>query len=152
MLRRLMVHLGVKEQRAQTLVATKAGEKAKRSDLIRNSREVKLQIDETFAKSWRLTGLALDRVGFAVEDRDRSQGIYYVRYNDPMADVETDDGWLSKLKFWGGSSDAELEDRYQILVSQGDSQTEVVVLNEQGQKLATETAGRILTLIHEQIQ
>lgn len=152
MLRRLMIHLGVKEQRAQTLVATQSTEKAKRSDLVRNSRETKLLIDESFAKSWRLTGLALDRVGFAVEDRDRSKGIYYVRYNDPMQDVETEDGWLSKLKFWGGSSEEELEDRYQIQVSAGASGSEVVVLDEQGQKLVTETAGRILTLIHEQIQ
>ena len=151
MLRRLMVHMGVQEQRAQSLVAKKSPLKAKRSQLIRNAREVRLSIAESFAKSWRLTGLALDRVGFAVEDRDRSSGIYYVRYNDPMADAEEDDGWFSKLKFWSGSA-AEEDARFQILVASKASSTEVVVLDEQGQRLATETAERILTLIHEQIQ
>jgi len=151
MLRRLMVHMGVQEQRAQSLVAKKSPLKAKRSQLIRNAREVRLSIAESFAKSWRLTGLALDRVGFAVEDRDRSSGIYYVRYNDPMADAEEDDGWFSKLKFWSGSA-AEEDARFQILVASKASSTEVVVLDEQGQRLVTETAERILTLIHEQIQ
>lgn len=151
MLRRLMVHMGVKEQRAQSLVAKKSPLKAKRSQMIRNSQEVKLSIAESFAKSWRLTGLALDRVGFAVEDRDRSSGIYYVRYNDPMADADEDDGWLSRLKFWGGS-EVEEDQRFQILVATGAGASEVVVLDEQGQRLATQTAERILTLIHEQIQ
>jgi outer membrane protein assembly factor BamC len=152
MLRRLMVHMGVKEKRAETLVASKSNEKAKRSELIRNARETKLQIDETFARAWRLVGLSLDRVGFAVEDRDRSNGIYYVRYNDPMAGVETDEGWLSKLKFWGDSGDRKLDDRYQIQVSANDAVSEVMVLNDQGQVLMSDTAGRILTLINEQIQ
>ncbi len=151
MLRRLMVHMGVQEQRAQSLVARKSPLKAKRSQLIRNSREVRLSISESFAKSWRLTGLALDRVGFAVEDRDRSSGIYYVRYNDPMAYDEDDEGWLSKLKFWGGSA-AEEDERFQIKVASITGSTEVIVLDEQGQRLVSETAGRILTLIHEQIQ
>jgi outer membrane protein assembly factor BamC len=151
MLRRLMVHMGVQEQRAQSLVSSKSPLKAKRSQLIQNNRETKLKIAESFAKSWRLTGLALDRVGFAVEDRDRSSGIYYVRYNDPMVDAEESDGWLSKLKFWGDSA-VEEDQRFQVLVSGVTNSSEVVVLDEQGKKLVTETAGRILTLIHEQIQ
>ena len=66
----------------------------------------------------------MDRVGFAVEDRDRSNGIYYVRYNDPMADVETEEGWLSTLKFWGGDKEAE-DSRYQIQMMAGADATEV---------------------------
>lgn len=152
MLRRLMIHLGVQEQRANTLVASKASSKRKRSQLVQNARGANLIISESFAKSWRLTGLALDRVGFAVEDRDRSRGIYYVRYNDPMADVEQDDGWLSKLKFWDSKA-ADEDARFQIqLVRQGSAESQVVVMNEQGTVLASDTAVRILKLIHEQIQ
>ena len=152
MLRRMMIYLGVEEQRAQNLVAKKSSTKASRSELIRNPRDVRLLISESFSRSWRLTGLALDRVGFAVEDRDRSAGVYYVRYNDPMANVETEEGWLSKLKFWGDSDDEIEDERFQILIQPTSSVTEVVVLNEQGEKLLTDTAGRILSLIHEQIK
>jgi outer membrane protein assembly factor BamC len=151
MLRRLMVFLGVEDQRAETLVAQKGQKRTQRSEMVVSTRETKLIVDESFAKTWRLTGLALDRVGFAVEDRDRSAGIYYVRYNDPMADVETDEGWLSKLKFWGDSK-VEEDMRFQIAVEQVGERSEVIVKDPAGNKLVTETAGRILTLVHEQIR
>lgn len=151
MLRRLMIHLGVKEGRAESLVAKKAEQRKQRSNLVKNANETKLIVKEGFARSWRLAGLALDRVGFAVEDRDRSSGIYYVRYNDPMADVETDESWLSKLKFWDGG-DVEEDARYQIFVQSGATTTEIIVMDPEGNKLLTDTAARILTLIHEQIQ
>ena len=41
-----------------------------------------LEVDEPFDRAWRRVGLALDRVGFTVEDRDRTKGLYYVRYAD----------------------------------------------------------------------
>ena len=65
--------------------------------MVRGADAVSLSIDEGFSRAWRLTGLALDRVGFAVEDRDRTAGIYYIRYRDPAADQKKEEGWLSKL-------------------------------------------------------
>ena len=41
-----------------------------------------LQLNEGFDVAWRRVGLALDRTGFTVEDRDRSKGVYFVRYVD----------------------------------------------------------------------
>jgi len=153
MLRRLMVHLGVEEQRAESLVAKKGEKRSQRSELIKNNRETRLVVKEGFSRTWRLAGLALDRVGFAVEDRDRSKGVYYVRYNDPMADVKTDEGWLSGLKFWNNDKPEE-DQRYQVSVMANPAQnvSEIVVLDPQGVKLTTETAARILTLLQEQIQ
>ena len=64
-------------------------------------------------KIFRVRGVApvwpLDRVGFTVEDRDRSRGLYFVRYIDPLKDVgaEEEEGWLSKLKFWGEDDEAD---------------------------------------------
>jgi len=55
--------------------------------------------------------LALDRVGFVVEDKDRSSGLYYVRYTD----IELDDGpkkkkgLIDSLKFWGDDDKKEAE-------------------------------------------
>jgi outer membrane protein assembly factor BamC len=40
---------------------------------------------EPFDRAWRRVGLALDRVGFTVEDRDRQKGQYFVRYADTDA-------------------------------------------------------------------
>ena len=59
-------------------------------------------VNEPFDRSWRRVGLALDRIGFTVQDRDRSQGIYFVRYINPDADTHAGgrSGILSKLLFW----------------------------------------------------
>ena len=39
-----------------------------------------LALDVGFSQAWRRTGLAIDRAGFTVEDRDRSRGLFFVRY------------------------------------------------------------------------
>ena len=112
---------------------------------------VELRIDERFDRAWRLVGLALDRVGFAVEDRDRSQGIYYVRYNDPSKQ-DADKSWLSGLAFWSNDDDVDKVNRYQVLVSTADGRTLVRVADEQGQRESSPTAIRILSLLEEQIR
>jgi outer membrane protein assembly factor BamC len=60
-------------------------------------------VTDEFDRAWRRVGLALDRVGFVVEDKNRSQGLYYVRYTDldTAAPPEKQKGLLDKLKFWG---------------------------------------------------
>ena len=40
-------------------------------------------IDEPFDRAWRRVGVALDRGGFEVTDRDRSQGLFMINYLDP---------------------------------------------------------------------
>jgi outer membrane protein assembly factor BamC len=74
----------------------------------------RVEVDEGFDRAWRRVGLALDRVGFTVEDRDRVQGIYFVRYVDP--DGSNKGGFFSRL-FSFGSSDKDKEaQRYRVLV------------------------------------
>lgn len=152
MLRRLMVYMGVADQKASRSLAANGTSQKPRSRLNRGRDQVSLVIDEERQRAWRLTGVALDRVGFAVEDRDRQKGIYYVRYNDPMKDIE-EPGLLSKLAFWRDNDrNIDKENQYQVsLTSKGDT-TQVVVLNEKGERDNSETALRILTLLNEQIK
>ena len=151
MLRRLMVFLGESYERANAQLATAQSERKDRSRLLKRGDVTSLLIDESFSRAWRLTGLALDQIGFAVEDRDRSNGIYYVRYNDPAAAAKKE-GWLSKLAFWSSDSNIDTKNRYQVKVSALDTGSEVTVLDEQGARLNTPTADRILTLLHEQLR
>lgn len=154
MLRRLMVRFGVEQERAKTQMAV-AAEPAK-ATLARASRDTAgtLALHEQFDRAWRRVGLALDRVGFTVEDRDRSKGLYFVRYIDPEIDNQSaqSKGWLSKLKFWGGSDDKKKNEQYRILVKDLDSSAEVAVLNKDGGQEKSETATRILTLLYEQLK
>jgi outer membrane protein assembly factor BamC len=152
MLRRLMVRLGVQEDRVKAQLAGPSG--VPRASLSRSSDGATLSLDEQFDRAWRRVGLALDRVGFTVEDRDRSKGLYFVRYIDPETDNKSADnkGWLSRLKFWGGDTAKPKNEQYQILVRGGDSRAEVNVLDKSGAREKSETAGRILSLLYEQLK
>lgn len=146
MLRRIKSFLGAAEEREQ--VARKV--QKPQSQLVQGREGVKLVVGDEFPRAWRLVGLALDRVGFAVEDRDRSAGVYYVRYNDPATATDSG-GLLSKLKFWG-DDEPDRNTQYQLrLVSKGEL-TEVVVLDAKGQRDQTPTAKRILKLVQEQLR
>ena len=71
------------------------------SRLIKGSdgRSERVEVDEAFDRAWRRVGLALDRGGFTVEDRDRAKGFYFVRYLDPdvEAKAKSDQGFFSKI-------------------------------------------------------
>ncbi|MCW8945713.1 MAG: outer membrane protein assembly factor BamC [Sedimenticola sp.] len=151
MLRRLMNYMGITDQQSRSSLA-RTGAVQARSRLVRNNNEVLLLMDEELNRAWRLTGVALDRVGFAVEDRDRSERIYYVRYNDPLKEAE-EPGLLSKLAFWSDNDqNIDKESQYQVMLDAEGKGTRVVVRNKQGVQENSETALRILTLLHEQIQ
>lgn len=153
MLRRLMVRLGSESQRAATSVAAaKAEPRAKLASS--NDGTGTLEVYERFDRAWRRVGLALDRVGFTVEDRDRSKGLYFVRYVDPERDTKkTDTGWLSKLNFWK-SSDPVASDKvqYRIHVSESGQNSMVQVLSSEGGTDKSETAKKILALLYQQLQ
>ena len=106
-------------------------------------------VHDDYSKAWRNVGIVLDRVDFAVEDRDRLQGIYYVRYNDPLKTEKK--GVLSKLAFWS-DDDEEQVVTYQIKLSDDGANTRVVVLNAAGEPETSVTAVRILTLLYEELR
>ncbi len=98
--------------------------------------------------------MALDRVGFTVEDRDRTKGLYFVRYVDPQLDSKKEDkGWLSKLAFWK-SDDAGLDSkvRYRIFVRDGGTSSTVQILTSEGGVDRSDTARKILSLLNDQLQ
>ena len=156
MLRRLMVRLGVEESRAKTMVA--AGPKEERAKLARAADGAgALTLQEGFDRAWRRVGLALDRVGFTVEDRDRSQGLYYVRYVDPEVDnrKKGEDGWLAKLNpvnLFKGKSEVDPKAQYRIHVVGEGGDTKVRILTREGGVDNSETSRKILGLLHEQLK
>lgn len=153
MLRRFMAKLGGDEQRERSDLASLAT--PEKATLTRSgSGASKLTVAESFDRAWRRVGLALDRVGFTVEDRDRSKGLFFVRYADPENDgAKTDKGWFSKLAFWRSSESKPLSaERFQVKLSETQGQTDVQVLNVGGSAESRETASRILNLLHEQLK
>ena len=153
-LQRLMIHLGADEVRAKAQIA--AQPKAEKARLQGGAAGVSvLQLEEGFDRSWRRVGLALDRVGFTVEDRDRSQGLYYVRYVDPEADVKKkdDEGILSKLAFWRSSKPVvQSGSQYRVYVKGEGGASSVQVLTREGGVDTSDSARKILGLLHQELK
>lgn len=155
MLSRLMIRFGVEEERAKQELAT-VGTIQERAYIDSDTGQT-LIVDEAFDRSWRRVGLALDRVGFTVEDRNRIDGIYYVRYINPEIDSHKtgdDDGLLSGLMFWRNKDEKDSDaDKYHILVKQtGTNSSIVTVLNEDNTPVSASIGTRILNLLHEQLK
>ena len=155
-LRRLMVRLGARDEKAQQLAAVSAPQQ--RADIIKaNDGTERLQVHEPFDRAWRRVGLALDRVGFTVEDRDRQKGLYFVRYADPEAEMgEKDPGILGRIAGWFSNDSKVKPEQYRVQVTQESGGTaagsQVYVLNKEGAAERSKTAQRILALLHEQLK
>jgi outer membrane protein assembly factor BamC len=145
-LRRLMVKLGAPAEQVQAQVAA-ASKTTSRIATVGNMPVV--MIDEGFDRAWRRVGLALDRTGFTVEDRDRNQGTYFVRYVEPSADRK-EQGFFAKIFKMEDKGAAPL--KYRInLKSQGESTT-VSVLNAAGAPESSASAQRIVQVIADDLK
>jgi outer membrane protein assembly factor BamC len=168
MLARIMVRLGVKEEAAKTQVAattpgTTAGTDAAagagaaaastaapRARLVGGQTGAAMEVDDGFERAWRRVGLALDRGSFTVEDRDRANGTYYVRYVDPKSAITEEPGFFSKL-FGSKNTDSDLL-RYRITVKAQGEKSQVAVLNAQGAPDGSDNAQRIVTLLVNELK
>ena len=146
-LRRLMVKLGVSQEQSKAIAAAGAGKSVSRASAV-NGQPVVL-IDEGFDRAWRRVGLSLDRTGFTVEDRDRSQGTYFVRYVEPNPD-KSEPGFLSKL--FGSAAKSNAPVKYRIVVRSQSESTIVSVLNAAGAPDASANAQRIVNVIVEDLK
>lgn len=153
MLRRLMVRLGAEEKRAEAALVTQKVEPRARLGSAEDG-SGKLEVFDRFDRAWRRVGLALDRIGFTVEDRDRSRGLYFVRYVDPDKDnaSKKQDGWLSKLNFWSAEKPVDTRGQYRIFLDTSGSNTSVQVLTNEGGVDRSETARRILGLLQKELR
>ena len=152
-LARLMTRLGGNEDAESSKMAVaSAAVQPLHAKLVGSGAARYLEVDEGFDRAWRRVGLALDRVGFTVEDRDRVQGTYFVRYVDP--DAVKAEGMFKKLFSWGADSDKDKQaQRYRIAVKAGAGSTsQVNVLNSEGQVDTSATSGKILGLLNEQLK
>ena len=146
-LKRLMVKLGTSQEQAQALIASSVSrEKVARVTTI-NGVPV-MQLDDNFDQAWRRVGLALDRTGFSVEDRDRSQGVYFVRYVEPG--VSKEPGWLGKL--FGAKPQENAPLKFRIAVRGTGDVTTVSILDATGQPDSSDNAKRIVQVLADDIR
>ncbi|MBX9871855.1 MAG: outer membrane protein assembly factor BamC, partial [Burkholderiaceae bacterium] len=107
-------------------------------------------VSEGFDRAWRRVGLTLDRTGFTVEDRDRSEGVYYVRYVEPRAPGEEEPGFFSRL--FSGTPKDKTPQKYRITVRSAGESSTVAVLNADGAPESSDAARRILQVIADDLR
>ena len=150
MLLRLANRLGSEDARTQADAQPKPADRAK----LVKSGEGKSQLDvlEDFERAWRRVGLALDRVGFTVDDRDRSKGIYFVSYVDPQDDNKVKPkGFFARI-FGSGDPKPGKQEQYRILVSDAGETTAVRIQDKTGSPEKTAVGGKILELLYDQLK
>jgi len=157
MLSRLMMRFGVEEEKARLELTTGRNTTTHERAYIDRETGSTLVINEAFDRSWRRIGLALDRIGFTVEDRNREAGIYFVRYLNPDQDSKKtgdDEGILSGIMFWRNNDKADAKAaKYRIQVhSTGTNTSKITLLNDDGTAVNSVTTSRILKLLHEELK
>jgi outer membrane protein assembly factor BamC len=160
---RLMVKLGGGDTKVTTASAPLPGRRGAtpvsaqeppRNATLQNSGAGPLVVNDSFDRAWRRVGLALDRVGFTVEDRDRSKGVFYVRYVDPEVDHSQTQktSWTEKLMFWKSPPKSQ-QPQYRIHVADaGANSSQVVVQDKSGATENSSTGKKILGLLYEQLK
>jgi outer membrane protein assembly factor BamC len=146
-LRKLMVSLGASPEQAAQLAKAPDTE-SQRARIRKGATGEALEVDEPFDRTWRRVGLALDRVGFTVEDRDRQKGLYFVRYADPESTTDKR-GFFARMF---STSRQLTPEQYRVQVVDSGKTSQVNVLNKDGAADSSATAQRILALLQEQLK
>ncbi len=155
-LNRMMQYLGAPKEEATQIAQAAvspaaAAARVDQAQIVSAGGVSSLSMNDTFDRAWRRVGLALDRVGFTVVDRDRTAGTYFVRYADPDTIANNEPGILDKLKFWRTDT-KDVAEQYRITVKETAGKTEVRVLDSKGTPDATAVGTRIVTLLHAQLR
>jgi len=150
-LARLMERLGMTQEQAKAMVAAPLGPKTPKAKFIQEgNNQGYIEMSTGFDRSWRDIGLALDRSNFTVEDRNRSTGVYYVRYVNPK-DLGDTKGFFSNL--FSSKDDSGMKaKKYQVLIkATGENSANVYVQNAEGKPENTPAGFQLLTLLTEQL-
>lgn len=150
----LMMQLGVREEKAKAEVAAPpaAPAAAARARALPGGAAAALQVDDGFDRAWRRVGLALDRSGFTVEDRDRGQGIYFVRYVDPAKAGKEEPGFFGKLFRSDAKKNEKLLARYRVSVKSEGEVSTVTVFDDSGAPENGEAGQRIVKLLVNELK
>lgn len=130
MYQRFLIFRDVSRSEAIKLVSSIAAKE--RTKIIEKDEVQMLQVGEGFARTWRRVGIALDRIGLLIDDRNRSDGVFYLRITEDFRKKsEEDDSWLANLF---SSKKAKLKERYLLSVSDEKDTTIISITEATGAK------------------
>lgn len=149
-LKQLMVFLGVEQEKAGGKLAA-ATEIVRRATLGTDSQGLNnVHIDEDFARVWRRVELALDRLDYSIEDRDRSRGEFFVIAQNTLEDLSEGKkkSWLSRLF----SSNDDKKREFRVVLKDEGAATNIYVRDRAGEKLDNALADPVLKQLQARLQ
>ena len=156
LLGRFAQFLGAEEKKVEVLTQGSAAPGASdRARLIDRDGKLALDVDERFDRAWRRVGLALDRKGFTVEDRDRAKGLYFVRYLDSSSEKAVEKSWIDALAFWRDDpvDGTPVQSVYRISVKgMGEQSSLVEVQDKSGGVVLSASARKILDAVRLELK
>ncbi|MES2206293.1 MAG: outer membrane protein assembly factor BamC [Pseudomonadota bacterium] len=137
-----------KDEAAQSAIPTE--ERKDRAKLVKDAKNVSLSVEDNFESTWQRTSLALERLDFTLEDRNRQQGLFILRYGSEKPQDKKK--WSDRLSFWKADSKTQTA-TYRIKLNNLNAQrTQIVVENSDGQPADTRVSETILTLLQAQLR
>ncbi len=150
MLARLMVYLGTDQQKAAQEIKNASQEAGSGTTTQLADGQASLTVNESFDRAWRRVGVAIDSARFTVEDRNRDQGDYYIRYLDTDTGEKIEQQTIFGRLF--GTKNAAEPQKLRVHLAQQGAGTQVTVLNANGQTMTDATARRILTVLDKNLK
>lgn len=109
-----------------------------------------INMNASYDRAWLAVGIALDRASFTVDDKDRTKGLYFIRYVDPNDHTSDEQSFWSQL--FHGHKDKEAK-QYRINVrALTENSTRIAVVDESGKILTTSQAQQIVGLLSTQMR
>ncbi len=145
LLQNFMVYIGLDEDAVDDELSAYSNKKIAR--IIEQNKGMALEVKENFPRTWRRIGLALDRMGFVVEDRNRSAGVYYISLPEKF-ETKQEKNWFERLF---NKEQAELPSSFLLSVSGKGTKTHVTIRDRTSAALDNKVAEKILRQIQAHI-
>ncbi len=145
MLMRFLVFKGMKKD---TAVAITNDKDISRAVLVEENGSQHLNVSETFPRTWRRVGLAMDRMGLHVEDRNRAAGVYYFSLNEEFRNKQ-EKGWFENMF---GSDAANDNNAFILKLDRDNSIVKISVRGQDGQSVQPKLAKLILTELQKYLK
>lgn len=145
MLQNFMVYIGLDEDAVDDELSVYSNKKVAR--IISNDKGMALEVNENFPRTWRRIGLALDRMGFVVDDRNRSAGVYYISLPEKF-ETKEEKNWFERML---NKDKEELPSNFLLSIIERGKETHVTIRNRTSSKLDSQVAEKILRQIQAHI-
>ncbi|WP_051304679.1 outer membrane protein assembly factor BamC [Chitinilyticum litopenaei] len=113
-----------------------------------------LVVDDSFDRAWRRVGLAVERTGFVIYDRDRSQGNYLIRQAEIDIGKEQSSSWADSLAFWRSKDSKEKAKmpEYLLKVAAAGNGTQVSLAPQAGTAANADLEQKLLNALYLQLK